>query len=108
MVVSSTGWGDFGGVGGATHFAGPDDQCLVEQPALFQVTNQGGRWLVEHLRLGPQVLRRVSMMIPVPVEDLDEPDSLFHQPPGKQAIRSKRAVYLLKRGDPSADEVQAR
>ena len=39
MMVSATCRGNFGGVGSATHFASPDHQCLVEQPALFQVSN---------------------------------------------------------------------
>jgi zinc protease len=39
-------------LGGSAEFATPDDQCVFEQPALFQVAEQGGAGLVDLEFLG--------------------------------------------------------
>ena len=81
-----------------SEFSTPDDECLVEQPALFQVLDQRGRGLVDFstpLRQRVQdilVLVIESVMVPVTMVELDKTDPPLDQAPRQQTIIGKGSV----------------
>ena len=76
----------------AAELAAPDDQRVVEHPALLQVLDQrGGRPSVSwHLLL--ELGEEVAVLVPAGVHQLHEPDAPFEQPPGDQAVVRERAL----------------
>ena len=79
-------------IDGATEFSTPDDQRVVEHPSLFQIHNQRGGRLISVLGLFRDVLlRQVPVLIPAAMEELNEADSAFGQPPRQNAIEGERA-----------------
>src|SRR5262245_28204246 len=78
-------------INGATEFSTPDDQRVVEHPSLFQIHNQSGGRLISLLGLYRDVSRQIQMVIPAAMEELNETDSAFGQPPRQRAIVCERA-----------------
>ena len=79
----------------AAELGGPDDQRVVEQPALLEIGEQRRGRLVEDRAV--DVVLRLERLVPVPVadafahrvgavEELHEADAAFDQPPGEQAV----------------------
>ena len=66
----------------------PNYQRVVEQPALFQVCDQGVAGLVNVATLVGQIAGHVEMLVPATVEDLDEPDVALDEPASKQVQRA--------------------
>src|SRR5262245_7018592 len=75
----------------ATEFSAPDDQRVVEHPSLFQIHNQSGGRLISVLGLFRDVFRQIPVLVPAPVEELNETDSAFGQPTSQNAIVRERA-----------------
>src|SRR5215510_7708059 len=78
-------------INGATEFTAPDDQRVVEHPSLFQIHNQRGGRLISILSLFRDVFRQIPMLVPAPMEELNETDSAFGQPTRQNAIERERA-----------------
>src|SRR3954454_23931686 len=61
-------------VRGAPEFAAPDDQRVVEQPALLEVGDERLAGLIDFLALVRQALGQAAVVIPVAMAELDERD----------------------------------
>ena len=72
--------------GEPAELAAEQDQRFVEQAALLQVGEQGGRGLVRGLRVTDQALMQVVVLIPTGMTDLDESDAGLAEPTGHQAL----------------------
>ena len=75
--------------------AAPDDQRVVEQPALLQVLDQRGAGLVGVLAVLLEVVDQVAVLVPGLVEDLHEPHAALDQPAGQQAVVGERRLARL-------------
>ena len=75
----------------AAELTTPDHQRVVEQPALFQVVDQGVAGLVDVATLVGQIAGDVEMLVPAAMEDLDEPDVAFDEPACQQSTPGERA-----------------
>ena len=77
---------------GAAELAAPDDQRVVEHPALLQVAHQRRRRTFRVLALLLELGEEVAVLVPAGVHQLHEPDAPFEQPAGDQAVVRERAV----------------
>lgn len=66
----------------AAEFPAPDDQGVIEHPALFEIFQQRGRWLVGKFGGDRHVFFNITMVIPSPVVELDEADSALEHSAG--------------------------
>ena len=81
--------GDFPlAVGGASEFATPHDERVVEQAATFQVGDERGGSLVGLFALARDPAHDIAMLVPALMEKLDETDVALDEPPREQAVRS--------------------
>ena len=97
------------GTGRAAELGAPDDDRLVEQPALLEVLEQSGDGQVDLGRELAVVGLDAGVSVPgaaaaAAVEDLHEPHAALDQPTGRQAQRAERtrrvaieAVECLRR-----------
>ena len=80
-------------VDGATEFAAPDDERIVEHPALLKVLDEGVARLVDVLTLARHAAADVGVVVPVVVVDLDEAHAAFNEAAGHEyAIRKAAAL----------------
>ena len=87
MVAAVVGRGELAlRVDRPAELAAPDDQRVVEQAALLQVLDQGGRGLVGVVALAADLLGQVAVLVPAHVIELDESHAALGQPAGQQAI----------------------
>ena len=70
----------------ASKFAPPDDQRVVQQPALFKVPQQSRGSLVGRPAIILDAFRQITVLIPDFVKQLNKPHSTFQHPPRQQAI----------------------
>ena len=70
----------------AAELAAPDDERVLEQPATFEVFDQGGAGLVGITATRGAPGGESAMVIPVRVEELHEADAAFDQATGEDAI----------------------
>ena len=73
-------------IDGPAEFAAPDDQRVVEQAALLEVRDEGGRRLIGIAALAGDLRGQVRMLVPAAVEELDEAHAPFGQPARQQAV----------------------
>ena len=78
--------------GGAAELATPNDKCLVQQTALFEVGEQHSAGSIGLTAHGGQALAEIAVMIPVTVAQMDEPHTSFDQPPSQKAIARERRL----------------
>ena len=83
MVVTAV---PVAGIRSASELPGPNNERVVQKPALLQVLNQCGRGLVSLLTLGADFTGQISVLIPTAMEELDESNAAFDQPPGQNAV----------------------
>src|SRR5215831_10612249 len=74
--------------------AAPNDQCIIQQPASSQVTDERRHRLVHSRALFRQTVGNTftfvsAVEVPAPVKELNKPDAFFEQPSGEQAIVGK-------------------
>ena len=86
---------------GPAELAAPDDERLVEKPALLEVLDQGGDRLVRflaaiHQAVADVVRLVVAVLVPAPVVKLDEADAALDQPARQQAVVGER--FLARAG----------
>ncbi len=85
-------------VDGPAEFAAPDDQRVVEQAALLEVRDEGGRRLIGVAALAGDLGGQVRVLVPAAVEELDEPHAALGQPAGQQAVGGERPGLARRRG----------
>src|SRR2546421_5715976 len=78
-------------INGAAEFAAPDYERVVQEAALLEVLDQGGRGLVRVAALLGDVFRQVAVLVPTHVVELHEAHIALDQSPGQQAVASIRA-----------------
>ena len=66
--------------------AAPDDQCVVQQPALFEVLDQGSGWLIGVTTLALDLSGQVAVLVPPHVIELNEADATLGEPARQQAV----------------------
>ena len=77
----------------AAEFAAPDDEGVVEHPALLEILDKGMARLVDVLALAGHAAVDVGVVVPVVVVDLDEADAAFDEATGHQhAVREAAAL----------------
>src|SRR5438128_1572250 len=74
-----------------TEFASPDDERVVEQPALLEILNESRRRLIRIPALPLDLLRQIGVLIPSAMKELHEPHATLGQTPREKAIRGKRS-----------------
>ena len=79
----------------AAELAAPDDQRVVEHPALLQVRDERRTGLVGVCAVVLEVADEVAVLVPGLVEDLHEADSALEQPAGQQAGVGERRLARL-------------
>src|SRR5688572_13190196 len=78
----------------AAKLPAPHDERVLQQPALLEIADQRGYWLVRARHLLRQSVaniffRTCPMEIPAPVEELHEPHTLLEEPPSQHAVVRK-------------------
>src|SRR5690348_5123357 len=66
-------------IGRAPEFTTPDDECILEQSALFQIENQSSRGLIRIAGEGRQFLGQAGVVVPSTVVKLDKADIALGQ-----------------------------
>ena len=92
MVVATIfGFGEIPlAVGRAPKLAGKHYQGILKQAALLQVLQQRRRRrLIDVIGLTSQLLRQADVMVPTPVEELNESHIPFDHSPGQHAVAGK-------------------
>ncbi len=69
-----------------------DDERVFEHVALLEVGDEGRHSLIDFARRPGDVVLHRSVMVPVAMIELNEPDAAFGQSAGQQAVRGERAV----------------
>ena len=86
--------------GMAAELGVPQDERVVEQPALLHVLEQGRDWLVRGRSHGRQFGADVGVVVPVlrrpsgPAPDLHKAYAALDQPPGRQALAGEGVAFL--------------
>ena len=62
-------------IDGTSELPAPDDKGVVEHATLFEIVDQGRAGLVNDAALASDVVRQVSMLVPLTNEDLSETDA---------------------------------
>src|SRR5215471_3279652 len=75
----------------ASEFAAPNHQSVFKHAACLQILHKSGSRLIGGLALGGQAAWQITMMIPIAVEELNEPHTSLSQAPRQQAIGRKRS-----------------
>ena len=83
----------------------PDDEGVLQEPALFEVPNEGGGGLVEDLRVDVILRFEITMAVPVQfaparigaIEELHEADTLFDEAAGEDAVFGKGGFVRVLR-----------
>ena len=72
----------------------PDDECVVQQAALLQFSQQGSRRLVGIVALAADPGREIVVLVPVAMIELNKPHATLGQSAGQDAVRRVRARHL--------------
>ncbi len=70
----------------STELAAPDDQRIIQQAALFQVSDQCGSSLIGVAALAFDRIRQAAVVIPAHVKQLHKPNITFSQSASQQAV----------------------
>ena len=92
----------------AAEFAAPNDQRVVQQPALLQVLDQRGGRLIGVAALAGDLRWADIVLIPAAMEKLDEPHAALRQPAREQAIGGESAPACATPGHRGRTCVRAR
>lgn len=89
VVVSSGGFAGFSH-GGAAEFAAPNDECIFEESAFFEIFDESGGGLIDFaadlIECGVEVGVFAAVVVPVGVVELDESYTAFDHASGEQAV----------------------
>src|SRR5437867_9893493 len=67
----------------APEFSAPDNQRVLQEAPLFQVLDERGARLVGIAALACDLFGQLVVLVPAPVEQLNEPDAAFHEAAGQ-------------------------
>jgi hypothetical protein len=81
-------------VDGATEFAAPDDEGVIEHAALLEIFDEGVAGLIDVFALAGHAAADVGVMVPVVVIDLDEAHAALGEATGHQHAVGKAAGLL--------------
>src|SRR5207248_9155534 len=81
--------------GRSAEFAGPDDERVVEHPALLEVRDQRHAGQVNFLGFVRDAVLDAAVVVPVLVIKLDEAHAALGQTAGQQAVGGERTVARL-------------
>lgn len=73
-------------VSGSPEFATPDDKCVIEQAAALEIHDQCCGRLIGLLALMRNGFRKITVLIPALVEELDETHAAFYEATGQYAV----------------------
>ena len=73
-------------VDGAAELPGEDDEGIIQESTRFQIGEQGGGGLIDVLALAAHVGGKAGVVIPAPVEKLNETDISFRHAPGEETV----------------------
>ena len=97
MIAPESRLGDLAlAVAGATEFPAPDHEGVVEQSPISQISDQCRGCLVRKAGLFADGVGQIAVVIPIAVEQLDEANVPFGQPPGQEAIVGERGFARLR------------
>jgi len=82
------------GVGRTAEFTAPNHECVLEQTALLEVFNEGGRGLIDIVGKGRQLFGEAAVVVPAAVIELDEADIAFGKAAGEDAVCGEGAGPL--------------
>ena len=83
--------------GRAAKFTAPNDERVIEQPALLEITQQSGARLVGVFALGVQFSGHAAVLVPPCVHHLHKARAAFNKPASHQAIiRECPALFHLR------------
>lgn len=78
--------------GGASEFASPDNEGVLEESALFEIGEEGVGRLVRVLAADFHVFIEVAMMVPASMIELHKAGAFFDQSTSEKAVRSIGAI----------------
>src|SRR4029077_10975105 len=78
-------------IDGAAKFTAPDDQGVVEQTTLFEVEDEALAGLVHVAALERQVAGQSAMVVPLAMEQLDDPHAPLDEAAGQQSAGGEGA-----------------
>jgi len=78
----------------ASELGGEDDKGVVEQTAAVEIVEQGGKSLVEDLRLFREVDEIRIVGIPPTGGHFDTTDTVFHEATGEEDALAKRIIAV--------------
>lgn len=76
----------------ATEFAAPDDQRVVQQPALLEILHERGGGGIRILTLNLELGVQIAMLVPAGMHELDEPHATLGHPARHQAVVGEAAL----------------
>ncbi len=85
----------FLGHGSAAEFSAPDDECVVEEAALFEVGEEGPGGFIGEWAADVHIFDEVAVVVPSAVVEVDEADAFFGEAAGEEAIGGVGAVAGL-------------
>src|SRR6185436_1755841 len=71
--------------GSAAEFTPPNDECGIQQPALFEVLYEGRAGLIRSFAIAGVISHQVAMGIPAFMVDVHETDPAFNHPSCQKA-----------------------
>src|SRR6516165_3403454 len=96
MVAAMIGGGELPlAVHGPAELSAPQDQRIVQEAALLEVLDQGGRGLIDVLALAADLPGQVAVLVPAAVHELNEADAALDHAAGQEAVAGIAAVVAL-------------
>ena len=82
------------GEGGASEFAGPDDERFVEKSEFFQIGDQGGDRLVDGFAIFTVTVDEIVVLVPAiaiaaGAGEFNEADAALHKAPGEETLAAE-------------------
>src|SRR5687767_6092771 len=71
----------------SSKFSSPDNECIFQQAAIFQIHDQSSRGLIGVLSKVADVFWQVIMLIPAHMVQLNKANPSFNEPSGLNTIR---------------------
>ena len=79
---------------GASEFTHPDDEGVVEETAVFEIGDQGGRCLIGGAALVVELGGEGAVLIPAGVHELDKAGAAFDEATGEEAVSGVGARFV--------------
>lgn len=87
VVTTEAGGGEAAlAVNGASEFAAPDDERVIEKASLFEVGDEGSGSLIGFFATLGELFGETAVGVPAAMEELDEADAAFAEAAGHEGI----------------------